>query len=538
MASCGCPNGYIYNPATQKCEADITQPALFTQTPAILPYNPFGVPEPNYGLNGGFFYVTNGQPLPIQETGVSFVNNLSVTLSPVATSSNLIWKNRLKNIGVFVGSSPTDPAYYLKWVGITRCINIQTSGNYTIGLAYDDFGEFSINGNIIVKGQTGTGFGFTGWYMFQVSLVAGVNIFTFKAANSGIKFALGFELYNADIVTMQTITTVPALTPIVLYSTANERPNKTASFVTDINNNFEAGYYCANGGILDVCGLTCTVRDAVDIINCCFILTECTNGGTISASGLDITLIGKVIKIEAIAGCFLVSQDPNPICNNPAIIVITDTYADCIECNKICYILTDCLGNDTLTVDNDLSAYVGQSIKIEGYDNCWIVTVATNCLNSITINLLNSFLTCEICNTPPPPPPTKAPPPSYKSPVTLKTRSLNPGYFFNNACSVEKSEKIFCTFAEAMYQKMLEKRYGIKQCCGPDYTDSLLKNKILNFNLIDDTNACKTITCCPADLLNITHTIIETAGCPPPFNVTAFLDFGCVAPNNVSATLS
>jgi len=61
--------------------------------------------------------------------------------------------------------------------------------------------------------------------------------------------------------------------------------------------------------------------------------------------------------------------------------------------------------------------------------------------------------------------------------------------------SVEQEEyhdKVHCTFAENMYQKMVTKRYGIEFCCGTEEdkliegADFYRKNEMLNLNTIAD----------------------------------------------------
>ena len=90
-------------------------------------------------------------------------------------------------------------------------------------------------------------------------------------------------------------------------------------------------------------------------------------------------------------GCYCATVEiaPNCLGSLPWPGVISQVFDTCEECDPICYVLTDCEGIlDPIDVSNNFSAFVGQIVKIDNCDTCWIVSekvkVATCCYNNIT----------------------------------------------------------------------------------------------------------------------------------------------------------
>ena len=74
------------------------------------------------------------------------------------------------------------------------------------------------------------------------------------------------------------------------------------------------------------------------------------------------------------------------------------------------------------------------------------------------------------------------PPPVFKN-----NRTVRPGYN-TPICSPEKYDMITCRFADIMYKLVLEKRYGITNCCPEEDADWLLKKELIDLQALKDPN--------------------------------------------------
>jgi len=52
---------------------------------------------------------------------------------------------------------------------------------------------------------------------------------------------------------------------------------------------------------------------------------------------------------------------------------------------------------------------------------------------------------------------------------------------------IEYSDKLNCNFSEALYQKMIERRFGIDSCCKLDLNKLEIEKELLDLNNIIDT---------------------------------------------------
>lgn len=72
-------------------------------------------------------------------------------------------------------------------------------------------------------------------------------------------------------------------------------------------------------------------------------------------------------------------------------------------------------------------------------------------------------------------------------PVFKNNRTVRPGYN-TPICTPEKYDEITCRFADIMYKVVLEKRYGITNCC-PDEDDKwLIKKELIDLQALKDPN--------------------------------------------------
>lgn len=218
-------------------------------------------------------------------------------------------------------------------------------------------------------------------------------------------------------------------------------------------------------------------------------------------------------------GCYCVTISIAPDCTGsaPWLGQIYATYPDCPTCLGICYLLTDCSGVlPPMTVSNDLSAFVGQIIQFTDCgDTCWNVEVAQNCDNVVcTTAVAAVFDDCDTCL-----------PPVIPIPVEpLHPRRVKPGYY-TAGCDPAYTERINCTFAEAVYDQMVKLRYGITICCDEDIDKWDIKKQELDLRALYDPSLCKStlpLCCPPCDV----RAIITIFLCPAPALVVPSFNFG------------
>ena len=205
---------------------------------------------------------------------------------------------------------------------------------------------------------------------------------------------------------------------------------------------------------------------------------------TIDLAVLDVTLIYTFAEYPD--KCWLVNVSNN--CTVQSIVTVVATFETCETCEILkiepCFELIDCTHVAANIITNtDLTIYVGQVIKIKGCpDICWEVNLLEECpLNSVVVQVLNSFVDCDTCLPIIPPIPTPT--------INLRNRTVTPGYD-TIGCSPEYVDKISCKFAEAMFQHAASRRYGIDFCCMDDANKWIIKKELLDLKMITDSTLC------------------------------------------------
>lgn len=218
-------------------------------------------------------------------------------------------------------------------------------------------------------------------------------------------------------------------------------------------------------------------------------------------------------------GCYCVTITAAPDCTGATDFPgqIFATYPDCPTCIGICYLLTDCAGIlHPMTVSNDLSGYVGQIVQFTDCgDTCWSVEVAPTCDDAVCTTAVSaSFVDCVTCLPPVVPIP----------PEPLHPRRVKPGYY-TPGCDPAYTERINCTFAEAVFDEMAKVRYGITVCCEEDIDKWDIKKQELDLRALYDPSLCKStlpVCCPPCDV----RAIITIFVCPAPALVVPSFNFG------------
>lgn len=265
--------------------------------------------------------------------------------------------------------------------------------------------------------------------------------------------------------------------------------------------------------------------------------------------------LGQYVTLDGYEDtCFYVSVSESATGEHS--VSVKDTFETCEECSLPRYILEDCLGiADPIITQTDLSAYVGSVITLETCpDICWSVSETDITTSSSNVYIDQEFIDCPTCLIAVLPAkcvtftntslkdeefevltldgePSKitvdansttakacylgwsvgslitvteygncidnACPPEPAKP----RRKVRPGYN-TPACTAEYYEKVECTFSEWMYKDVLEKRYGISNCCPADLMRWEIKHEMLMLDALINPD----YTCVPP----------VNCGCPQP----------------------
>jgi len=415
---CNCPPGYQITPDGSGCQK-ITIGNL-----SGYPINQVCslIRQPKYNLNGALFYEsTNSRPLPITSaiTPDRFLDGINNTLLVTNSSGpTVLWGNgnvnngRLNNAGVWICDDQNPVQHVNEWIGFTFCLELLQETTYYIGISAENEFRIKLNGQVFVQTTTySTQFPYQYWHVFPITLQAGTNILSFEGLSRGGATA-GFaaEIYNATLAQLLSYVSPVQLAAVTIYSSMSR-----------VSSYFELaeiqGYQCAPGYILSLCpgqDYQCVKIESAPIV-CCYQLIDCANPQNIVITNNDVVApyIGiGAIKVSGTSldpdTCWTVTQiscndvdfpGPNPL---PGAVITS--FTSCETCAPpICYLITDCESVEpTQVISNDLSAYVGQTIKVSSYgDICWQVTLAGSCVGSIGLPggyTITSFSDCDTCN--------------------------------------------------------------------------------------------------------------------------------------------
>lgn len=198
-------------------------------------------------------------------------------------------------------------------------------------------------------------------------------------------------------------------------------------------------------------------------------LTSCSDMHVVYETTTDLSVYaGKIVSVEEYSGCFTVSAVELTL--TPQDIGVKDCFDSCEECSAIVYMLRDCSGlhPDMFSNDENLVAHVNKVVRSPYYKNACFRVTEVQTSEAGEVKLLfpfeGSFETCFDC---------------YPKEVSKPFA----GYLL---CNVDRIEEIKCSFADLVYQKVMEARFGVKNCCPQDETEILIQNEVLNHDLILD----------------------------------------------------
>ncbi len=481
---CGCPEGTIYNEESQQCEGFEITPASVSGTTYLVEE---GDQSTSYGWGGTNFYGNvDNLPWPIGSSG-GVMEDSSNTPVPIQQNvNNSIWGNItsanalttiLNTSGVWSSAAAAN-----EWIGFTTCVNAPETKVYYVGLAADNLARFKVNGQLVVEfeGCTNT-FNFNYWHVFPITLQAGDNIIEMEGRNCGSVAAFAAEIYDATLADLTTMTLQAQLNAVKIFTTANQ-------VGTNFHTGENSGYSCPPGWALSLCdgSFTCARTFTAPFIPCnCYLATDCEDPTVImlitTNDELDLDLI---YNFEGFDNCWTVVVSEE-CAFDAEVIGVVESHVDCQYCLGLCYILSDCSGEEAdIKVDNDFSAYVGQVITLKSCPHvCWEVSEAPDCEGAITVSFKEVFADCDTCD----------PVEEEDNTIVLKPRRVEPGYN-PPACDPDYYEKILCNLSEAVFQKVASDKYGIQFCCETNLQKYRIKYELLKLRAIYDPYTC--ITCC------------------------------------------
>ncbi len=249
-----CPAGFSATPANDMCERIETTGSTLNSSGDTIQA---GNKSTDYCKFGTYFYpsIQGNGAYPVYYVGA--FNSLkdqtggTITATNVVSSSNTFWSNdaitltdgRLNNIGLSASST--------QYVGFTKCIDIDESGTYYVGIASDNECQVSLDANLVIQ-LTGTAQdNFCKWSVFPFYLSSGKHIIEMKGKNQPATVtAFGAEVYYPTSFSALTGATTTGQTGLI-FSTF-EYIGQSWQVGDTI------GYSCPSGYTLDSCGTAYT----------------------------------------------------------------------------------------------------------------------------------------------------------------------------------------------------------------------------------------------------------------------------------------
>lgn len=282
-------------------------------------------------------------------------------------------------------------------------------------------------------------------------------------------------------------------------------------------------------------------------------LTNC-NDNTVIYTSSDLSQhTGKTVEIDPCEGCWFVEQLDYQGPSDQSV-TVTYVFDSCDACNTTYYKLSDCAEvEQEIITTTDLSNQVGRYITLKWCpDVCWQVTETRSITNSnpTVVFPTGEYLSCPECAIAVLPCKCQTAintgdtnefvyvdcngnnvsitvPIGQRSskicaklitsdhsdiveygdcingvcpPLVYPKATIIPGYS-TPTCTPERYEEITCTTAEILYKQVLQRRYGISNCCPDEDNKWLIKKELIDMAAMVDPN----YICSPSN----------TCNCPP-----------------------
>jgi hypothetical protein len=135
----------------------------------------------------------------------------------------------------------------------------------------------------------------------------------------------------------------------------------------------------------------------------CYLLTNCADPLIViqsTSSALETFWAqNKIVSLVGEDGCWTISKAESvEDCDCAVSVVVSKSYGDCTECLPvIAYRLTNCSDGSVKFTEDDLSQYVGKTIKID-CEGCWTVDqINIKPPTSETITVIEEYEDCVLC---------------------------------------------------------------------------------------------------------------------------------------------
>ena len=374
-----CPPGYSLN-QNNECELVTTSPAVYTGTTTTVTAGDVSNGYGNLSLclledistytfpvlgtgatNAGYNFIdNNGSGVVVSRVpgyspvtfglGTGTILNQLWWSSPASGTSdgrlNIagVWAPGINDCTPSTNTPPgceNEPGYYLEY---TYCVNTTETRQYTIGVAADNEVHVTINGTLVFKlsaQNSNVKIPFANWTVFPFTLPAGQNIIQLKGFNFDNIASFAAEIYNLSKAEFIANVCTPGT-----YSGGWVDPGSTPADLEPY--------------------ILFTTRDTIgQEVPSGEGVYECPDGSTVDFCTGD------------------------PVCS-------CTTYLPYRSC---CYILTDCSDNENIiNTSAILEEYLNKVVKIEGYDECWFVSVDTApCAVPNPVVVTEVFDECTIC---------------------------------------------------------------------------------------------------------------------------------------------
>lgn len=355
-----------------------------------------------------------------------------------------------------------------------------------------------------------------------------------------------YKLVNCDGVTDPLYTTSETMLPYVAAGTYITVIGQEGCWKPEVT---EDSCECAINLVVHETFATC--QDCIGYIS--YKLTNCNDGSIIYTSDDLSAFTNKTVEIDPCVGCWFVEQlDYQGPSDQP--VTVTYIFNNCDACNTTYYLLEDCASvEQNIITTTDLSVQLGQFITLKWCpDVCWEVTetrditgfnptvvfptaeydscpecaiavLPCECQTVINTGLTDTltYIDCDGDTVP------ILVPIGQKSskicakiitsphllvlkygecidgscpPLVYPKATIIPGYS-TPTCTPERYEEITCTTAEILYKQVLQRRYGISNCCPDEDNKWLIKKELIDMAAMVDPD----YICAPSN----------TCNCPP-----------------------
>ncbi len=251
-SACNCPEGFAPNVAETVCERLSVVPTVNVTTHNVCA----GFSEEGVYTTEGVRFSTSSNPSDFE-----FVS----TLNPGCTNplvclevDTLTWRNRLGQVGVWTCPAPSffsEQPPYNEWLGFSHCLDIDTAGDYLVGIAGDNEVLLRVDGNVVYQSVSPQNY--ATWNVLRLPLSAGTHVIELFGLNREAFAAFGAEIagpFPAGSLTTPAAMRDAGYLDNIIWSTADMRTGPTQQFQTSTGATASSGLSCPAGFALDLCG--------------------------------------------------------------------------------------------------------------------------------------------------------------------------------------------------------------------------------------------------------------------------------------------